>query len=149
MPVSGIACGALRDNFNDRRGSSPHEALDVPAPRGTPVVAVDDGVIEKLFTSKPGGLTIYHFDPSRNYAYYYAHLDRYADGLKEKAAVRRGQVIGYVGITGNSAPDAPHLHFAIFKLGAERRWWQGAPVNPYPVLHDLSAACKAAGRPAR
>ena len=104
------------------------------APRGTPVVAVDDGKVVKLFNSKPGGLTVYQFDPDEKLAYYYAHLDRYAPGLAEGTVVKRGDVIGYVGSTGNANPDAPHLHFAVFVLGPEKRWWQGTPINPYPLL---------------
>ena len=104
------------------------------APRGTPVIAVEGGTIAKLFNSKQGGLSIYQFDPSGTYTYYYAHLDRYAAGLKEGQTVRRGDVIGSVGSTGNAAEDAPHLHFAIFRLTPERRWWKGTPINPYPVL---------------
>ena len=124
----------LRDNFAEKRGKAKHEALDLMAPRGTPVLAVDDGRIAKLFTSAAGGITIYQFDPSEKYAYYYAHLDRYAAGLKEGADIKRGETLGYVGSTGNAAPDAPHLHFAIYRLGPERRWWKGEAVNPYPYL---------------
>src|SRR5207244_3033184 len=98
-------------NFDERRDGIPHEALDIMAPRGTPVVAVDDGTIAKLFRSVPGGLTIYQFDSSGTLAYYYAHLDRYAPGLGQGVAVKRGQPIGYVGSTGNARADAPHLHF--------------------------------------
>lgn len=134
VPVQGIEARQLRDNFTEKRGGRPHEALDIMAPRGTPVVAADDGRIAKLFTSVPGGLTVYQLDPSGRYAYYYAHLDRYAEGLAEGAAVRRGEVIGHVGSTGNARPDAPHLHFTIFRLGPERQWWKGTAVNPYPYL---------------
>jgi murein DD-endopeptidase MepM/ murein hydrolase activator NlpD len=90
--------------------------------------------VAKLFTSKAGGLTIYQFDPSGTFSYYYAHLDGYADGLREGQIVHRGDVIGYVGSTGNASADAPHLHFAIFRLTSERQWWKGEPINPYPVL---------------
>ncbi|MDZ5458586.1 M23 family metallopeptidase [Azohydromonas lata] len=136
LPVEGVAPAALRDTFNQGRdaGTRPHEALDIPAPRGTPVFAVDDGRLVKLFTSVPGGLTLYQFDPGSRYAYYYAHLDRYAQGLHEGAQLQRGDVVGYVGSTGNASADAPHLHFAIFRLGAERQWWKGEAVNPYPLL---------------
>lgn len=136
MPVQGVAPAELRDTFGDGRdaGARPHEALDVMAPRGTPVLAVDEGRLVKLFTSVPGGLTLYQFDPSGRYAYYYAHLDRYADGLHEGMTLQRGQLVGYVGSTGNANPDAPHLHFAIFRLGPERQWWKGTAVNPYPLL---------------
>jgi len=136
LPVEGIQPAQLQDTFDDARGdgSRTHEALDIMAPRGTPVLAAIDGSIEKLFTSDAGGLTIYQFDPQRENAYYYAHLDRYADGLAEGQAVRRGEVIGYVGSSGNASDDAPHLHFAIFKLGPEKRWWQGEAIDPYPLL---------------
>jgi len=135
IPVQGITAAQLHDTFSDSRAQGRvHEAIDIMAPRGTPVIAVADGTVEKLFTSVPGGLTIYQFEPSGRYAYYYAHLDRYADGLREKQAIRRGDVIGYVGSTGNADPSAPHLHFAIFELGPERQWWKGTALNPYPVL---------------
>ena len=136
IPVEGADEDDLRDTFADARGSGrAHEALDIMAPRHTPVLAADDGVIAKLFNSQGGGgITIYQFDPTETYCYYYAHLDRYASGLKEGQRVRRGDVIAYVGSTGNASPDAPHLHFAIFRLGLERQWWKGEPINPYPVL---------------
>ena len=134
IPVAGVERNALRDNYDERRNEGSHAAIDIAATRGTPVVAVDDGTIAKLFTSERGGTTIYQFDPDRRFVYYYAHLDRYADGVREAANVRRGDVVGYVGTTGNAAPDAPHLHFAIHVLGHERDWWKGTPVNPYPFL---------------
>jgi murein DD-endopeptidase MepM/ murein hydrolase activator NlpD len=136
VPVQGVSRSQLRDSFDEARagGLRTHEALDIMAPRGTPVRAVEDGRVAKLFRSVAGGLTIYLFDPSEMFTYYYAHLDRYADELREGQTVRRGDVIGYVGSTGNAAEDAPHLHFAIFQLGAERQWWKGTPINPYRVL---------------
>jgi peptidoglycan LD-endopeptidase LytH len=133
VPVEGIDRKTLRDTFAEGRTGHVHEAIDILAPRGTPVVAVEDGRIEKLFTSKLGGLTIYQFDPSRRYCYYYAHLDRYADGLRDGQEVKRGQVIGYVGVSGNAPPQTPHLHFTIFKLAEDKRWWKGAPINPFPL----------------
>lgn len=135
LPVQGIKREQLTDTFNDMRGTSRrHEALDVLAPRNTPILAVEDGTVAKLFVSDAGGLTVYQFDPSSAYAYYYAHLERYADGLQEGAPIKRGQVLGYVGTTGNAPRDAPHLHFAIFKLGVDKKWWQGTPIDPYSVL---------------
>ena len=134
MPVRGVERDDLHDSYSDARGSRSHEALDIMAPRGTPVVAVEDGRIAKLFTSKAGGTTIYQFEPSETFCYYYAHLDRYAAGLQEGMTVKRGDVIGYVGSTGNAAPNAPHLHFAIFRLTPERQWWKGEPINPFPIL---------------
>ncbi|TWI69951.1 peptidase M23-like protein [Pseudoduganella lurida] len=135
LPVAGVSAKELTNTFEQPRGTERrHEALDIPAPKGTPVYATADGKIVKLFNSKPGGITIYQFDPSEKYAYYYAHLDGYAPDLKEGQQVRRGQMIGYVGVTGNSDPNVPHLHFAIFELNADKKWWEGTPVNPYPYL---------------
>jgi len=125
----------LQDTFSDARGSERrHEAMDIAAPAGTEVLAVADGRIEKLFTSAQGGLTIYQFEPTGQYAYYYAHLQGYAPGLREDQAVVRGQLLGYVGSTGNANPSAPHLHFAVFELGPEKQWWKGTAINPYPLL---------------
>ena len=136
LPVEGVDRKDLRNTFADARGSRTHEALDILAPRGTKVRAVEDGRVQKLFTSKAGGLTIYEFDPTQTFAYYYAHLDRYEDGLREGQMVKRGDVIGYVGSTGNASPDAPHLHFAIVRLGPEKQWWKGEPINPFLVLTE-------------
>lgn len=133
FPVAGFDRHALRDNFAEMRGMRVHEALDLLAPRGTPVLAVDDGVIKKLFTSRAGGLTVYQFDRAEAFCFYYAHLDRYADGLREGQSVRKGDTIGYVGTTGNAPPNVPHLHFTIFKLNADKRWWEGVPINPFPL----------------
>lgn len=135
IPVAGIKSAQIRDTYNESRGDERmHEALDILAPTGTPVYAVADGRVAKLFTSKPGGLTIYQFDPTEKFSYYYAHLERYADSLKEGQQVKRGEIIGYVGATGNADPAAPHLHFAMYELGPEKNWWQGRPINPYPLL---------------
>jgi peptidoglycan LD-endopeptidase LytH len=136
VPVVGVAREHLYDSFDDLRGLQLHEGVDLSAPAGTPVAAVEDGTVAKLFVSVAGGLTVYQFDPSVTYAYYYAHLDRYAEGLHEQQVVKRGEVIGYVGSTGN-ARGVTHLHFAIFKLGPEKRWWEGSPINPYPVLRHI------------
>jgi len=136
MPVDGVSPERLRDTFDDDRagGLRTHEALDIMAQRGTPVRAVETGRVAKLFRSVPGGLTLYLFDPTETFSYYYAHLDRYAPGLVEGQQIRRGDVIGYVGSTGNASEDAPHLHFAIFQLGPDRKWWEGTPINPFDVL---------------
>jgi peptidoglycan LD-endopeptidase LytH len=133
LPVQGYDLQQLRDNFAEKRGARVHEAIDMAAARGTPVLAVDDGVVKKLFTSAAGGLTVYEFDAEGSYAYYYAHLDRYAEGLHEGQTVRKGDRVGYVGTSGNAPPDTPHLHFTIFKLLPTRRWWEGTPINPYPL----------------
>ncbi len=134
LPIASVTPAQLTDTYTQARAAGRvHEALDIMAPRGTPVLAVEDGRVAKLFLSKPGGITFYQFDHNTEFAYYYAHLDRYADGLKEGMPVRRGDVIGYVGSTGNASPDAPHLHFAIFRLGPERQWWRGTALNPFEV----------------
>jgi len=134
VPVPGIRAEDLTPEFFDARGQRGHEAIDIMAPRGQPVVAVEDGTIAKLFTSVRGGLTIYEFDPTEKYAYYYAHLDHYAEGLGQGDKVTRGQIIGYVGSTGDAGPENPHLHFGIFLLGAEKQWWKGEALDPYPAL---------------
>jgi len=138
IPVEGVARASLRDSFNECRGRHRHEGLDIAAPLGTPVIAAGDGQVVKLFDSVPGGLTIYQFDPAQTFAYYYAHLDAYAPGLREGAKLARGDLLGYVGATGNAAGGEPHLHFAIFRLGPDRQWWQGEAVNPYPFLDDAN-----------
>jgi len=135
LPVQGIQASQLRDTFTDARSEGRvHDAIDIMADAGTPVLAVADGTVEKLFDSKRGGLTIYQFEPSGRWCYYYAHLQRYADGLTEKQVIRRGEVIGYVGSTGNASAEAPHLHFEVHVLGPEKQWWKGESINPYPLL---------------
>ena len=134
VPVRGIDAGDLVQSFDDERGGGRrHEAMDILAPRNTPVIAVEDGTIARLFESKAGGLTIYQFDPSSTFTYYYAHLEKYAAGLTAGDRVQRGQVIGYVGTTGNAPPNTPHLHFAIFRLTNAKRWWEGAPIDPFMI----------------
>ena len=137
LPIEGEDIELLKGGFAERRGGDrPHEAVDMLAPRNTPVHAVENGTIAKLFTSKAGGLTIYQFDPSGRLCYYYAHLERYADGLHDGQAVSQGDVIGYVGTTGNAPANTPHLHFAVFELNADKHWWQGRPIDPYQVFKD-------------
>ena len=116
------------------RGSRRHDALDIPAPRGTPVLSAVDGRLLKIHSSERGGLMVYAADATDRFVLLYGHLDRYADGLTEGMPLRRGQVIGYVGTTGNAAPGTPHLHFAILRGRPSVKWWRGTPVNPYPLL---------------
>ena len=134
LPIEGMRMADLRDMFAEEHNGHPHEAIDIMTPKGTPVHAVVPGTIQKLFLSKAGGITIYQFDRDKIYCYYYAHLERYADGLEEGMQVERGEVIGYADSTGNASPLAPHLHFAVFELGPEKQWWKGRAVNPYPAL---------------
>lgn len=137
IPVDGVKASELADTFEQSRGSERrHEALDILAPRGTRVFAVADGKVVKLFNSVAGGITLYQFDATEKYAYYYAHLDSYAPAVVEGTWLKRGDLLGYVGSTGNASPAAPHLHFAIFELTPEKKWWQGRPINPYPLLRQ-------------
>jgi murein DD-endopeptidase MepM/ murein hydrolase activator NlpD len=135
IPVKGVAPASLTDNFNDARagGLRVHHALDIMAARGTPVLAVEDGRIVRLHHGGAGGITVYQLDAAGRYGYYYAHLDRYADGLTEGQKVTRGDVLGYVGTTGNAPPNAPHLHFAIYEVADPKRPWRGRPIDPFPL----------------
>ena len=125
---------ALRDNFHEKRGMRTHHALDIMAPRGTPVHAVDDGTVAKLYRGPMAGIAVYQFDAAHSRVYMYAHLDRHAPGLAEGQPIRRGQIIGFVGSTGNAPETAPHLHFAMHELGGDKRWWKGKAANPYALL---------------
>jgi murein DD-endopeptidase MepM/ murein hydrolase activator NlpD len=139
IPVTGVAQTDLVDTYAQARsGGRIHNAIDILAPLGTPVVAAVDGTVRKLFTSRAGGLTIYQFDVKEERVYYYAHLDRYAD-VKEGQFVKQGTVIGYVGTTGN-AGQTPHLHFSIELLPPTKEWWKGEPLNPYPILARTTLA---------
>lgn len=134
IPVAGTKAEKLIDSFDDRRGGTRrHEALDIMAPRGTPVLSADAGTVLKLHNSAAGGLTIYVADPSQRFIMLYAHLDRYRTGIAEGMSVRKGEVLGYVGSTGNASPGAPHLHFAIARLDNPKEWWKGTPLNPFLV----------------
>jgi murein DD-endopeptidase MepM/ murein hydrolase activator NlpD len=134
VPVAGVRSASLVGSFNEVRGSRVHEALDIAAPRGTPVLSTDDGTVLKLFTSRGGGLTIYAADPTKKFIYYYAHLDAYAPALAEGQAIAKGQLIGTVGTTGNAPPNTPHLHFAILRNDDMSKWWMGTPLDPFLVL---------------
>ncbi len=134
LPIDEVDAERWQGSFDEVHSGHKHEAVDILAARRTPVHAVDAGTIAKLFTSKAGGLTIYQFDPGRQFVYYYAHLDAYEQGLQDGDPVAPGQVIGYVGTTGNSPPDTPHLHFAISHLAPGEGWWQGAAIDPYEVF---------------
>jgi murein DD-endopeptidase MepM/ murein hydrolase activator NlpD len=135
IPVAGVSASQLRDCFNDGRSEGrQHQALDIMAPQGTPVLAADDGQVAKLFQSEKGGITLYQLDSSGLYYFYYAHLLRYADGVAEGKQLKRGDVIGYVGDTGNAGAGNFHLHFAISKPSQPGKWSSGEPINPYPLL---------------
>ena len=135
VPVAGIAASALHDSYTELRGGTrPHEALDILAPRGTPVLSASNGRVLKLFSSVPGGLMVYATDSTEHFILMYGHLDGYAPGLADGQQLRQGQQIGVVGTTGNAPANTPHLHFAIARAGDLKQWWKGSPVNPYPLL---------------
>jgi peptidoglycan LD-endopeptidase LytH len=135
VPVLGVRPGELRDTYTQARGRGrSHDAIDIHAPRGTPVIAVADGRIIKLHQGDRGGLAVYLLDDDGRTRYYYAHLDAYAPELREGQRVERGAVIGFVGDTGNATPGDYHLHFSIAILSSPSRWWEGRNVNPYPLL---------------
>jgi murein DD-endopeptidase MepM/ murein hydrolase activator NlpD len=135
FPIEGVQPSTIKGSFYEMHGGAMHCASDILAPRNTPIQALEDGTIVKLFLSKPGGLTIYQTDLSGEYVYYYAHLEKYAPDLKQGEKVKRGQVIGYVGTSGNAPKNTPHLHLSISVLGPEKHWWVAAPIDPYDVFN--------------
>jgi len=135
VPVTGIKPEQLTDTFDAARSQGRrHDAIDIMAAEGSPVIAAADGTIEKLFNSVRGGITVYERSPDQKWVYYYAHLSAYAPGLAEGQQVKRGQVIARVGHTGDASGAGPHLHFAINSMAPGERWWNGTPINPYPLL---------------
>jgi len=137
IPVAGVHPDQLLDTFDDARSEGRvHDAIDIPAPAETPVIAAADGKILKLFHSDKGGTTIYQLSANQELVFYYAHLSRYADGLAEGNLVKQGEVIAYVGDTGNAGPGNYHLHFSIATVTDPKRYWEGTNINPYPLLHD-------------
>jgi peptidoglycan LD-endopeptidase LytH len=135
IPVEGVSRADLSDTWGHARSEGrSHEGIDILAPEGTRVRAVADGRIVKFFDSVPGGITIYQFDQSNRFVFYYAHLRSRARNLAEGDYVRQGDVIGYVGQTGNA--PVPHLHFEIQRLGPERQWWVADSLNPFPYLRS-------------
>ena len=137
IPVEGVSPDRLRDTYSDARGvGRRHDAIDIDAPRGTPVLSVARSTVLKLFQSDRGGTTLYALAPDQRTIYYYAHLDRYAEGIREGQQLTAGELIGYVGDTGNAAPGDYHLHFEISITDDPRRYWGGSPVNPYPRLRN-------------
>lgn len=133
FPVPAVSSKGVPDSFADRRGERVHHALDILAPRHSEVVAVADGTIARLMTSVAGGIAVYQFSVDHRFSFYYAHLQGYANGLVEGQQVRRGQVLGYVGTSGNAPPNTPHLHFAISRVERPNQWSGGPPLNPYPL----------------
>jgi peptidoglycan LD-endopeptidase LytH len=137
IPVLGVKASQLMDTFSDARSENRvHDAIDIPAPAGTPVVAAADGEIAKFFDSERGGITIYQYSADKKYVYYYAHLQSRAAGLGEKDFVKQGTIIGYVGDTGNAVPGNYHLHFSVALLKDPKRHWEGEYINPFPLLKN-------------
>lgn len=135
VPVHGVRPSQLQDTYNAKRsGGRTHNALDVMVRRGTPVVSADDGVVRRISTNPLGGRTVYVVDHAQRFVHYYAHLDEYARGLREGQRIRRGDLIGTVGTTGNAPRNAPHLHYQLLRYADARMWWTGEPVNPLPYL---------------
>lgn len=137
IPVAGVGAEQLTDSFGDAReggGAHRHGAIDIMAPRGTPVLAAEAGTIEKLFDSKLGGHTIYLRSANGGIVTYYAHLDTYATGLREGQRVVAGQQIGTVGFSGDASAAGPHLHFEVKRMAPGEKWHQGTAVDPYPLL---------------
>jgi murein DD-endopeptidase MepM/ murein hydrolase activator NlpD len=137
IPVAGVKPEQLLDTFTDARSEGRvHDAIDIPAPAGTPVLAAADGEIVKLFQSERGGSTIYQLSTDKRLIFYYAHLQRYADGLVQGKFVKQGEVIAYVGDTGNAGAGNYHLHFSISIVADPKRYWEGTNINPYPLLRQ-------------
>ncbi len=149
VPVANVRAASLRGSFDAPRdgGGRTHLALDILAPRGTPVLAADDGRVWTVRQNALGGLTVYAVDPDDRFVFYYAHLDRYRDGLFDGMPLLKGDTLGFVGTTGNAPPDAPHLHFQIARIGTDRKWWTGTPIDPLPFLRDVEVAMAGRGRP--
>jgi murein DD-endopeptidase MepM/ murein hydrolase activator NlpD len=147
VPVRGVAVATIEDSFDaPRDGGRRHDAVDIPAPRGTPVVAAVDGIVLRIGANALGGNVVWMSDAENRFAYYYAHLDRFAKGLRAGARVRRGAVIGYVGTTGNAPADVPHLHFQLMRTTDVAKWWNGTPVNPVPFLTESLLTASASPR---
>jgi murein DD-endopeptidase MepM/ murein hydrolase activator NlpD len=141
VPVAGFTVAQLRDTFDEgRNGGRVHRALDLLAARGTPVIAADSGRVLRVRANALGGNTIYATDPLGRVVYYYAHLDAYRPGLAEGAMIARGDTLGVVGTTGNAPRNTPHLHFQVMRMPADGKYWDGDPINPYPLLLLMHAA---------
>ena len=136
LPVAGASMGRVADSYTASRGDRQHLALDIMAPHGTPVLAAVDGHVWKLRSNNLGGTTIYTVDREERFVFYYAHLQGYRDGLAEGTKLAKGDVIGYVGSTGNASRTAPHLHFQLSRMAPDRKWWTGTPLNPWPLLQE-------------
>ncbi len=136
VPVAGVRATKIASSFDDKRGSRRHNAIDILAPRGTPILSADEGTVAKIDTSAGGGLSLYIAGPRDRFIFYYAHLEAYRRGIAEGMRIAKGDTIGYVGTTGNAPANTPHLHFAIARADRDKRWWKGTPLDPLPLLRD-------------
>ena len=145
VPVSGIDASRIPDSFHEARdGARIHRAVDILAPRGTAVLSTDTGSVLRVSSNRLGGLTVYAVDPERRLVYYYAHLDHYVAGLRAGMPLAKGQVIGYVGTTGNAPPDTPHLHFQVMRMDDPKHYWEGTPLDPRPYFAAAGRATPSA-----
>ena len=144
IPVAGVGPSRIEDTFSAGRdgGERQHNAVDILAPRNTPVIAADDGMILRMSTNALGGITIYAADRDQAFVYYYAHLDHYQRGVSPGQSIQKGDTLGFVGTTGNAPKDVPHLHFQIMIWPSDGKWWNGEPVNPFPVLHPTAESTR-------
>ncbi len=137
LPVAGASVDALQDSFDaPREGGRVHHAIDIMAPRGTPVLAADDGRVLRLSSNALGGITVYTADRSGQFVYYYAHLEGYRPGLGAGDLVTKGDTLGYVGTTGDAPENQPHLHFQILRMPPDGKYWDGEAIDPYPLLSE-------------
>ncbi len=147
VPVRGVSVTAIEDSFDaPRDGGRRHDAVDIPAPRGTPVVAAVEGSVLRVGTNPAGGNVVWLSDVERRFAYYYAHLDRFGKGLSAGTHVLRGAIVGFVGTTGNAPAGLPHLHFQVMRTTDVAKWWTGTPVNPVPFLTESLPVTPAGAR---
>ncbi|MEX2178844.1 MAG: M23 family metallopeptidase [Gemmatimonadaceae bacterium] len=141
FPVAGVDSSRLDDSFDAPRdgGARRHNAIDIMAPRGAPVLSAGDGRVLRLSRNEKGGITVYATDLNEQFVYYYAHLDRYHSSMYAGKPVMRGDTLGYVGTTGNAPSHVPHLHFQVMRMPGDRKYWDGEPINPYPLLRMSGA----------
>jgi peptidoglycan LD-endopeptidase LytH len=147
VPVAGADMTRVEDSFNDPRdGERVHRAIDILAPRGTPILSADDGRIVRMTTSTLGGISMYTVDPEQRIVYYYAHMDRYNDAMTTGKAISKGDTLGFVGTTGNAPKNTPHLHFQVMRWPADGKYWNGEPIDPFEFLGGRTQAGAATPR---
>ena len=135
VPVDGITPAQIPDTYWSKRdGGRLHRAADIMAAKGTPVVSSVEGAVLKVGRNTTGGIVVYTTDSERRFVFYHAHLDKVAEGLADGSTLRQGDVLGYVGTSGNALPNAPHLHFQVMRMPADGRYWEGMPVDARPFL---------------